>query len=102
MNLEYIVPWFDFTFFFQAKNDVGQTGYIPEAYVQVERQHVSRQLSVSSDSSHTSPRLTKSGLPYSSSASLTDYEVQAAMSAEAMNHSGQIVGEWINQLQSRL
>ncbi|XP_033631874.1 F-BAR and double SH3 domains protein 2-like isoform X2 [Asterias rubens] len=75
----------------KAKNDVGQTGYIPEAYVQVERQHVSRQLSVSSDSSHTSPRLTKSGLPYSSSASLTDYEVQAAMSAEAMNHSGQIV-----------
>ncbi|XP_071786557.1 F-BAR and double SH3 domains protein 2-like isoform X3 [Asterias amurensis] len=75
----------------KAKNDVGQTGYIPEAYVQVERQHVSRQLSVSSDSSHTSPRLTKAGLPYSSSASLTDYEVQAAMSSEAMNHSGQIV-----------
>ncbi len=75
----------------KAKNDAGQTGYIPEAYVQVERQHVSRQLSVSSDSSHTSPRLTRAGLPYSSSASLTDYEVQTAMSNEAMSLSGQTV-----------
>ena len=81
-------------FCWQARNDGGQTGYIPEAYVQVERQHISRQLSVSSDGSHASHGLSKAGLPYSSSASLTDYEVQTAMSNEgAMSLSGQTVGE---------
>ncbi|XP_022091535.1 F-BAR and double SH3 domains protein 2-like isoform X2 [Acanthaster planci] len=77
----------------KAKNDSGQSGYIPESYVQVERRHVARQLSNSSEGSPGWSHLSKMGQPYSSSASLTDYEVQAAMANQAMSASGQTVGE---------
>ncbi|XP_038063071.1 F-BAR and double SH3 domains protein 2-like isoform X2 [Patiria miniata] len=80
----------------KARNESGQSGYIPEAYVQVERRHVTRQLS--NNSSEGSPgwsQLSKTGQPYMSSASLTDYEVQAAMANQvgAATASGQTVGE---------
>ena len=77
--------------FMQARKENGDTGYIPETYVQIQREHQP----VTSTNSQTSDYSASgfSEVPsFTSSVSLSDSEVQAAMAGGAIE-SGKSVGK---------